>query len=266
MLATTDFGTLYYDIVGPVDAPLVCMLHSLTSDSGMWADQLPALLSHNFQVMRLDMRGHGGSQAPIGDFQIEDLAADVVTILDRLEIDSVHLVGLSIGGMIGQVLAADRPDRIRSLAACATTSKWTGDTAMMRRRLKLVEASGSLEGIVDDAMQQRYSPAVQEQRPALWGALRDTFLGTSIHGYLGCMHAVLQHDVSGRLHKVRAPTLVVSGSQDPVTPPTAGRAIAERVIGAVYEEISGGRHLLNVEYADSFNRLLLNWLTRRKDD
>ncbi|HWK65821.1 MAG TPA: alpha/beta fold hydrolase [Rhizobiaceae bacterium] len=263
MLARTSFGLLHYDLVGPEDAPIVCMLHSLTSDSGMWTDQLPALLSSGFQILRLDMRGHGGSQAPIGAYRIEDLAADVIVILDRLEIDSVHLVGLSIGGMIGQALAADRPDRIKSLVACATTSKWTGDTDMMRGRLALVEASGSLDGIVDDAMQQRYSPAVREQRPSRWLALRDTFLGTSIHGYIGCMHAVLEHDVSNRLDKVRAPTLVVSGSQDPVTPPAAGRAIAESVDGAVYEEIAGGRHLLNVEFAERFNRLLLEWLSHR---
>ncbi|MBS7700175.1 MULTISPECIES: alpha/beta fold hydrolase [unclassified Chelatococcus] len=261
MLAPVAFGTLHYDLIGPDNALIVCMLHSLTSDCGMWSDQVPDLLAAGFQILRLDMRGHGGSHAPDGDYRIEDLAADVLAVLDRLAIDSVHLVGLSIGGMIGQVLAADHPRRIKSLTACATTSRWTGDTAMMRRRLDLVRATGTLEGIVDDAMQQRYSPIVMERRPARWRALRDSFLGTSLHGYLGCMHAVLNHDVSQRLRRVSAPTLVISGSDDPVTPPEAGREIASLVENASYVEIARGRHLLNVEFANEVNPLLLDWLS-----
>jgi 3-oxoadipate enol-lactonase len=264
MLAHIAFGSLHYDLIGAEGAPTVCMLHSLTSDGGMWAEQVPALLAGGYQVLRLDMRGHGGSDAPVGEYRIEDLAEDVIAVLDRLKLDSVHLVGLSIGGMTGQVLAADYPQRIKSLVACATTGKWTGDTPMMQKRLAAVQAGGSLEAIVDDAMQQRYSPAVREKRPARWHALRDTFLGTSMHGYVGCMHAVLNHDVSGRLHKVSAPTLVISGSEDPVTPPTAGRAIAAAVNGARYEEIAGGRHFLNVEFADTFNRILIGWLSSSK--
>jgi 3-oxoadipate enol-lactonase len=264
MLAPTAFGSLHYDLVGAEEAPVVCMLHSLTSDHGMWAEQAPALLGQGFQILRLDMRGHGGSDAPLGEYRIEDLAQDVIAVLDRLQLDSVHLVGLSIGGMIGQVLAADYPQRIKTLVACATTGKWTGDTPMMQKRLAAVQACGSLEAIVDDAMQQRYSPAVREQRPVRWQALRDTFLGTSLHGYLGCMHAVLNHDVSGRLYKVSAPTLVISGSDDPVTSAAAGRGIAAAVSGARYEEIAGGRHFLNVEFADIFNPILIGWLSSGK--
>lgn len=260
MLMRTGYGALRYDLVGEPGAPVVCLLHSLTSDGGMWAEQLPALIAGGFQVLRIDMRGHGGSSGPPGPYRIEDLADDVVLVLDLAGIPSIHLVGLSIGGMIGQVLAADRPERIRSLVACATTARWAGDPAMMAGRLAAVRASGDLEGIVDDAMTQRYSPAVRETRPHRWRSLRETFLATSLDGYFGCMEAVLQHDVSGRLGRIRAPTLVVAGSDDTVTPPEASRAIVAGVPGSRYEEIAGGRHFLTVEFDSLFNRLLLAWL------
>lgn len=260
MLARTTFGRLHFDLLGDTDSPVVCMLHSLTSDSGMWADQVPALLTGGYQVLRLDMRGHGGSDGPTGAYTVEDLAGDVITVLDGLDFAAVHLVGLSIGGMIGQVLAADHPNRLKSLTACATTSRWAGDTEMMQRRLATVKASGTLEAIVDDAMEQRYSPVVRATRPTHWRALRQAFLGTSMPGYLGCMNAVLNHDVLNRLSNVRAPTLVISGSDDPVTPAATGKIIADAIPCAGYEVIGGGRHLLNVEFADTFNSLLLGWL------
>ena len=260
MLACTSFGFLHYDLIGPAGGSVVCMLHSLTSDSGMWADQVPALIEAGYQVLRIDARGHGGSSPVTGEYRMEQLADDVVLVLDRLGLDTVHLVGLSMGGMTGQVLAADRPERIRSLMACATNSRWSGDTAMMLGRLDAVRASGSLASIVDHSMEQRYSPAVRENRPLRWSELRETFLATSLDGYFGCMHAVLNHDVLGRLDRVLAPTLVVSGSDDPVTSPSAGREIAAAVRGARYEEISGGRHFLNVEFQRQFNQLLVDWL------
>ncbi|MBX3529411.1 MAG: alpha/beta fold hydrolase [Rhizobiaceae bacterium] len=264
MLALTDFGALHYDLIGPKGAPVVCMLHSLTSDSGMWAEQVPVLLAQGYRVLRLDARGHGGSSASSpGDYRIEMLAQDVLGVLDRLGIDAVHLVGLSLGGMIGQVIAADHPARILSLAACATNPRWIGDTEMLLRRMDAVRASGTLDSIVDAAMEQRYSPAYKVAHPLRWAALRETFLGTRLDGYFGCMHAVLNHDVSQRLATVKAPTIVISGSDDVVTPPTAGRAIAAGIAGARYHEIAGGRHFLNVEFAEEFNRVLLGWLAEQ---
>lgn len=260
MLFRTNFGVLHYDLVGPDDGAVVCMLHSLTSDAGMWAEQVPALLGAGYRVLRLNARGHGGS-SPGGDrYTMEQLAGDVISVLDHLGIDTVHVIGLSMGGMKGQVLAADHPDRVRSLMACATNARWTGDAGMMRGRIDTVRAHGSLEPIVDQSMEQRYSDALRQRRPQRWAALRETYLATSLDGYYGCMHAVLDHDVLGRLATVRAPVLVVSGSDDPVTPPAAGKEIAAAVKGARYEEIAGGRHLFNVEFEQQFNRLMLQWL------
>jgi 3-oxoadipate enol-lactonase len=255
-------GWLHYDLVGPSAAPLVCMTHSLTSDSGMWLEQVQPLLAAGFQVLRLDMRGHGGSTPFEGPYSIEALAADVVSVLDFLGLEKVHLIGLSMGGMIGQVLAADYPGRLLSLMACATSARWDGDTAFMRDRMGLVRSTRSLEEIVDDNMGRRYSDSFKARSPKRWEALRQTFLGTSISSYLGCMEAILTHDVLARLAGVKTPTLVLAGSDDLSTPPEANREIAQSIPNAEYVEIAGGRHFPNVEFYEQFNRIMVAWLGR----
>jgi 3-oxoadipate enol-lactonase len=264
MLFQRHQGFLHYDLVGPADAPVVCMTHSLTSDGGMWAEQVAPLLAAGYQVLRLDMRGHGGSTPFGGIYTIEELAADVVAILDFLGFAKVHLVGLSMGGMIGQVIAADYSGRLLSLMACATSARWDGDDSFMRSRMELVRSTRDLGRIVDDNMERRYSDAYKARHPKRWGALRQTFLGTSIAGYLGCMEAILKHDVLGRLERVTTPTLVVAGSDDLATPPAANREISSRIPAADYAEIAGGRHFLNVEFDDLFNRMMLDWLERSR--
>lgn len=261
MLHNTGTSLVHYDLLGAPDAPVVCMTHSLTSDSGMWAEQVPALLQAGFQVVRVDMRGHGGSSAPKGDYTIEQLAADTLSVLDFLGFRSgVHFIGLSMGGMIGQVIAADHPGRLASLMACCTASKWDGDTDLMLSRIAAVKESGTLETIVAANMERRYGPGYRDRRPVRWEALRQTFLGTKLDGYFGCMRAALDHDVSGRLHKVAIPTLVVGGSEDPTTTPKDNKLIAKLIPGARYVEIAGGYHFPNVEYDEEFNRVMLDWL------
>lgn len=261
MLHDTGTSRVHYDLIGPPDAPVVCMTHSLTSDSGMWAEQVPALLEAGFQVLRVDMRGHGGSSATPGDYRMEELAADVVSVLDALGFRSgVHLIGLSMGGMIGQVIAADHPGRLASLMACCTSAKWDGETALMQARIAAVRAAGTLEAIVAPNMERRYGPGYRDRCPRRWEALRRTFLGTRLDGYYGCMNAALTHDVTARLHRVDIPVLVVAGSADLATPPKDGRLIAELIRGARYVEIENGYHFPNVEFADLFNRIMLDWL------
>src|SRR5437660_12446062 len=102
MLIPLKGRRLYYDLTGPESAPVVCFTHSLASDSGMWAEQMPPLLQAGLRVLRLDMRGHGGSDPVAGDYTMKALADDVAAVLDALALPRVHYIGLSIGGMIGQ--------------------------------------------------------------------------------------------------------------------------------------------------------------------
>jgi 3-oxoadipate enol-lactonase len=265
MLHNTGKSVIHYDLIGAPGAPLVCMTHSLTSDSGMWAEQVPALLAAGYQVLRLDMRGHGGSSAVAGDYRIEDLAADFISVLDALGFKSgVHLIGLSMGGMIGQVIAADYPGRLASLMACCTAARWGGDTAFMQARIDAVREAGTLASIVDANMERRYGPAYRTRRPLRWEALRQTFLNTKLEGYFGCMAAILAHDVTARLPGVTVPTLVVAGSADLSTTPEDNQLIANLIPGARYTEIENGYHFPNVEFDEEFTQIMLGWLAEQR--
>src|SRR5262252_7878227 len=105
---------LYYDLAGSETGPVVCMTHSLSSDSGMWAEQMVPLLSSGYRVLRLDMRGHGGSDPVSGDYTMEALADDVAQALDVLGLQKVHYIGLSIGGMLGQAFALGHGQKLLS--------------------------------------------------------------------------------------------------------------------------------------------------------
>ncbi|MDI5930003.1 alpha/beta fold hydrolase [Rhizobium leguminosarum] len=261
MLHDTGETVIHYDLLGSPDAPLVCMTHSLTSDSGMWAEQVPALLNAGYQVLRIDARGHGGSSAPAGLYTIEDLARDVLSVLDTLGFASgVHLIGLSMGGMIGQVIAANHPGRLASLMVCCTASRWEGDNKLMLDRLAAVKAARSLESIVASNMERRYGSGFRERRPTRWEALRQTFLSTKLEGFFGCMNAVLNHDVLDRLSAVKVPSMVVAGTKDQTTPPESNKLIAETIPCAKYAEITDGYHFPNIEFDSQFNRLMLEWL------
>ena len=103
------------------DAPVVMLSHSLACSMLMWTPQLDSLESH-FQVLRYDTRGHGSSQAPDGAYTLDLLADDAIALIDELWIETVHFVGLSMGGMIGQCLALDHARRLNSLALCDTAA------------------------------------------------------------------------------------------------------------------------------------------------
>ena len=120
MLLSLAGRRLYYDFVGPESGPVVCITHSLASDSGMWAEQMAPLLQAGFRVLRLDMRGHGGSDPVAGDYTMKTLAGDVAAVLEALSLSRVHYIGLSIGGMIGQAFAIEHGAKLISAMWCDT--------------------------------------------------------------------------------------------------------------------------------------------------
>src|SRR5262249_17298900 len=136
MLFPLQGRSLAYDLPGPDTAPGVCITHSLPSHRGSWAWQAPPLLQSGFRVLRVDMRGHGGSDPVAGDYTMRALADDVATVLDALAIPRVHYIGLSIGGMIGQAFALAHGDKLISAMWCYTLpASPAGAAAMWEERM-----------------------------------------------------------------------------------------------------------------------------------
>ncbi|MGE0766212.1 MAG: alpha/beta fold hydrolase [Hyphomicrobiaceae bacterium] len=265
MLIKTGNRRIYYDLVGPEDGPVVCFTHSLSSDGGMWAEQLPPLLADGWRVLRLDMRGHGGSDPVEGDYSMAALADDVALSLDALGIARVHYIGLSIGGMLGQAFAIGHGERLLSSMLCDTAPATPpGGKEAWGPRIETVKRANSLEPLGDATMERWFTDAFKPRRRARWEEIRSTIVNTTPAGYLGCAAAILDFDFLAKLPGVTVPTLVVCGDDDQGTPPAGNKRIAELVPGARYEEISNARHFPNVEHPDVFNRIMLGWLSSRR--
>jgi 3-oxoadipate enol-lactonase len=252
---------LYFDVTGPLDGPVVCFTHSLASDSGMWAEQLPPLLAAGYRVLRVDMRGHGGSDPVAGDYTMDALAADVVSVIDALAVKQVHYIGLSIGGMIGQAFAINDGVRLASLMLCDTLPASLPDGKQAwAPRIAAVNEGNSLAPLADGTMERWFTDAFRSRNPGRWRQIRDTIVGTTVRGYLGCAAAILNFDFVPRLPSIKIATLVVCGADDQGTPPDANKRIAALIPSGRYREIADARHLPNVEHPAVFNPIMMDWL------
>ena len=264
MLLSLNDHRVYFDLAGPQNAPVVCFTHSLNSDGGMWVEQMVPLLAAGYRVLRLDMRGHGGSAPIKGDYTMDALAADVKGALDVLGIKKVHFIGLSIGGMIGQGFALANPGYLASLPLCDTQpSTPPGSTAAWDERKAIVRKSG-LPALADGTMQRWFTDEFKKVNPVRWREIRDTISGTSAPGFLGCATAIQNFDYLDRLSTIKVPTLVICGDQDEGTPPDRNKLIASKIPGGRYEGIANARHLPNVERPDQFNRIMMSFLAANR--
>ena len=265
MLINLPGRRLYCDLVGPATGPVVCCTHSLAADGGMWAEQLPPLLAAGYRVLRLDMRGHGGSESGAGDYAMAGLADDVAAALDFLGIAKVHYIGLSIGGMIGQAFAVQHGQRLLSALWCDTAPQtMAGAKEAWAPRIDTVRQANSLAPLADGTMERWFTDAYKPKHPARWKQIHATIAGTTPAGYLGCAAAIMNFDFVPKLPSVKAPILVLCGGDDQGTPPAGNKRIAELVPGGRYVEIAKARHFPNVEFPDEFNRHMLDWLGQRR--
>ena len=255
---------LYYDLTGSA-GPVVCMTHSLASDGGMWAEQVPVLLNAGYRVLRLDMRGHGGSDPVPGPYTMSELAADVIAALDHLGFNRVHFIGLSIGGMIGLALAIEHQPRLISAMLCDTMPVYPeASLATWEERKKPVRQANSVEPHADSSVARWLTDAFKAKNPARYKQLRDTIAATSAQGYLGCVEAISKIDFIAGLPSVKIPVMTVCGSDDAGTPPAANRRIAALVANGRYGEIAHALHFPNVEHPGVFNGIMLGWLDEQR--
>jgi 3-oxoadipate enol-lactonase len=249
---------LHYVEEGPTNQvdrsrlPLL-LVGSLGSALDMWDPQVPALAGDR-RLIRVDHRGHGESPVPAGPYSIAELAADIIALLDALGLDQVDYAGLSLGGMIGQYLASEHPERIRRLALLATTSHFP-DPKVWEDRIAAVSEGGT-ESTAEGTVDRWYTSAWSQANPKWVERTKEMIRDTSDIGYLGCCQAIRDWDHTHRLEAITAPTLVIAGTADPSTPPDPhGDTLAERIPGAEYVKVEAA-HLLSIERADEVNDLL----------
>jgi 3-oxoadipate enol-lactonase len=250
-------AAIAYRLEGPVDAPLVMLGNSLAADLGMWDGNLPALLTR-FRVLRYDMRGHGGSSTPPGPYTMELLADDAIALLDSLRIDRVHYVGVSLGGMVAQQLAARYPNRIASVVLCATMSQQAAP-ALWADRIVAVRQSG-LQALAEPTLQRWFTAGFHESRPDAVDTVRRMILATRPEGYAGCAAAIRDLAQDALLPRITMPCLVMAGEHDGAATPAMAQHIAGLVPGAQLQVIAGAAHLPNIEQQEAFDTRLLAFL------
>jgi 3-oxoadipate enol-lactonase len=241
---------------GPASGPPLVLSNSLGTDLRLWDPQLARLAASRL-VLRYDMRGHGASDVPAGDYSIDRLGQDVLAIMDGSGIDRASLAGISIGGIVSLWVAGHAPDRVDCLVLANTAAR-IGTEDLWHERVRVVRTDG-MAALADATMARWFTPAFRQRQPDTVALFRGMVAGTSPDGYVGCCAALRDADLRPLAATLRAKTLVVSGAHDVATPPVAGRWLADTIPGATFVEMDSA-HLSNVECADAFTEAMVRLL------
>ncbi|QPF74994.1 alpha/beta fold hydrolase [Roseateles sp. DAIF2] len=238
----------------------VLFSHALGLDLHLWDGVAAELAAAGHPTLRYDQRGHGESARPAGPYSLEQLVDDAARLIREWGRGPVLFVGLSMGGMVGQGLALAHPELLRGLVLAHTTAQYpeAAQTAWAQR-IAAVEAGGM--AAVAPMVTERYLHAeFRAGEPEAAQALQAQLLRQDPAAYVAACHAVRGVDYLARLAAVRCPTLVIAGALDQGATPAMGRAIAERIPGARFEQLAGASHLSPLEQPDELLLLLRRFI------
>jgi 3-oxoadipate enol-lactonase/4-carboxymuconolactone decarboxylase len=254
---TRDSVRLYYRLAGRPDAPPLVLSHCLGLDHGLWDEQVEALRPH-FRILTYDSRGHGASDAPAGDYTLEALGQDALALADAVGFSRFAFCGLSLGGVVGQWLALNAPDRLTHVVLASTTPRLTEPQGMETRRTTVLEEG--MAPVVDLALSRCFSPAVMAANPPRVAWARHTLQETPAVGYAGCCAVLRDIDTTAALSLIRTPTMVLAAERDISMPWEQHAAVLAREIpGATLVRLPAA-HVSNIERPRSFTAALLRFL------
>ncbi len=252
-----DGCKLHYALTGAATSPVVVFSNSLGTNFSMWDPQVPEL-EKKFRVLRYDTRGHGQSSVTPGPYSIEQLARDVITLLDGLKIERANFCGLSMGGMTGMSLGLDFPARIEKLVLSNTAAK-IGTPEFWNARIEKIRRDG-MKAIASGVIEKWFTPEFRARSPQAAQSALQMLEECSPEGYVANCAAVRDFDARSRLSQIHARTLVISGTSDPSTPPADGRFLANQIPAARYIELAAA-HISNIEAAEEFTAGLIGFLS-----
>lgn len=255
MMADLGDVRLHYREDGdPAGAPIV-FANSLGTDMRLWDPVLPHL-PEGLRIIRYDKRGHGLSTCPKGAYSMGALVRDVEQLLDMLEVREAMFVGLSIGGLIAQGLAAKRLDMVRSVVLSNTGAK-IGTREVWDTRIGAVR-DGGMEAVADATMERWFSKDfAKTPELEIW---RNMLTRTPVDGFIGCSHAIAGTDFYTPTAALRLPVLGIAGSEDGGTPPDLVRETVDLVPGSQFQLIRRAGHLPCVEKPEEYAGLLGTFL------
>ncbi|HXH66574.1 MAG TPA: 3-oxoadipate enol-lactonase [Candidatus Limnocylindrales bacterium] len=246
----------FYQLDGLENAPVVVFSNSLGTTHRMWDAQLEAFTRH-FRVLRYDGRGHGQSSVTPGPYTIEQLAGDVVGLLDALKLDRVYYCGLSMGGLIGMHLGTAHASRLHKIVLCNTAAK-IGTPDVWNARITAVQ-TGGMKAVAGAVIDRWLTAGFRTAHPGETSRVLSLLESCDPAGYAANCAAVRDADFREKVRDIQIPTQVVAGTHDPATPPADGRALGGQIPGAKYTELPTA-HLSNIEGREEFNREVLAFL------
>jgi len=244
---------LHYRIDGDPEGKPIVFGNSLGTDFRLW-DKIIPLLPKGLRILRFDKRGHGLSSCPAGDYTMTQLVDDAAGLMRALDFKDCLFVGLSIGGLIVQGLAASHPELVRAMVISNSAAR-IGNEQMWRERIDLLRADG-IEAIADNIMQRWFAKSFHQQHALELGAWRNMLTRTPAAGYIGCSAAIAACDFSASSATLDLPALVIAGSEDGSVPVDVARATADLIPGARFELLDDSAHLPCVEHPREYAGIL----------
>jgi 3-oxoadipate enol-lactonase len=260
-IAKANNININYKVAG-YGEPLV-MIMGVSSDQSSWKHQINFFKKH-YRVITFDNRGSGNSEKPKGTYSTKMMADDTIQLLDYLGIDQAHIMGISMGGMIAQEIAINSPQRVMKVVLANTYAcndkKSNGSTLEM---YKAVRYSPRNTGTALTTM--AFNRPLYRLIAILQARIRSRFTGASVKaeikvGFIGQIGACTYHNALERLPLIKAPTLVISGTQDKVVKPSSSEVLAMMIPNARLVKIENGSHVMNIEMRKVFNQEVLRFL------
>lgn len=249
-----------FDQVG--NGPAVVLLHGYPFNRTLWTEQVAALRDRHL-VITPDLRGHGESPVMPGPSTMEDMARDVVQLLDHLKVGRATIAGLSMGGYVALAFYRLFPDRVRALVFADTRAQ--GDTEE-NKRTRATQAQQALqegmEGIANGMLPKLFAPETVAQHPEIVKRVREMMVDTVPEGAAAALAGMAQRqDQRSWLPRIVVPTLIMVGRHDAITPVEDSEAMQREIPGSQLEIIEGAGHVSNLEQPEEFNRLLVKFLS-----
>ena len=235
---------LHHELGGAAGRPVLVFANSLGTDFRIWNDVV-ARLGDRYRVLVYDKRGHGLSEATPAPYAMADHVNDLAALLDHHGIEKAVIVGLSVGGMIAQGLAALRPDLVAALVLCDTAHK-IGTEESWNARIDVVRRNG-IASIADGILEKWFTPAYRSPDNADYIGYRTMLVRSPVEGYAGTCAALRDADLTESTRALKIPVLCIVGDQDGSTPPDLVRSTAELIRGAEFRIIADAGHIPCVE-------------------
>lgn len=251
--------TMRCRIEGPESAQVILFSNSLATNLAMW-DAQAAEFSSQYRVIRYDTRGHGQTETTAPPYSLSLLVEDARSLLDALGVERVHFVGVSLGGMVGQLFAVRYPQRLHSLVLSDTAARMKRE--IWEKRISEVAEQG-VETVVEGSVDRWFTTPFRKSNSILIDGVRQMIRTTTKDGYVGAASVVMNMDGVEDLARIATPTLVVVGEEDVSTPPSESELLCERIAGASMTVVTGAAHLPNMEQPSKFNELLDEFLHDR---